>query len=82
MYTEEWPSTYISTATPFLGVDLQNFPYIMQLLRASYDYDMDLHTVDCGRVSKLPVLHFTVGSGFNFLRYDVGPEQYTAKVVS
>ncbi|KAH7722676.1 hypothetical protein AAVH_09761, partial [Aphelenchoides avenae] len=78
--TTEWPSAYIATATPFLGVDLQNFSYIMRLLRTSYDYDLDMHTVDCSSISKLPTLHLALGSGFDFLRYDVGPEQYTAKV--
>lgn len=79
--TKDSPSTYIATATPFLAVDLETFPHIMRLLRyPSYDYDLDLYTLDCRRVSALPTLHFNVGTGFDFLAYDVSPQQYTAKV--
>jgi hypothetical protein len=80
--TSRWPEMAISTATPFLSVDLENFPKIMRLLRyPSYDEDLDMYTLDCSRVAKLPTLNITIGYGFNFLRYDVRPEQYTAKVV-
>ncbi|KAH7669970.1 aspartic proteinase 1, partial [Aphelenchoides avenae] len=71
----------ISTASPLLLVPSIDtyFRDIIRALGAQFDDDVDLYTVDCGKVGSLPAIDITLGSGFG-LAYSVIPQDYVVQI--
>ncbi|KAH7713567.1 aspartic protease 7, partial [Aphelenchoides avenae] len=73
----------MSTASPLLVVPSIDtyFRDLMKVLGGQFDDDVDLYTVDCGKVGSLPAIDITLGSGFG-LTYSVPPQDYIVQINS
>lgn len=50
----------ISIATPFLEAPREYFEKIITELGAEYSFKLDKYTVDCGKVSSMPSMAFSI----------------------
>lgn len=70
----------ISLTSTYLGVDYAYLRKIAAAIGAKYDVRLDLYTVDCKKVNKLPNMTLSVGDGFAYT-WDVPPQDYVLKKV-
>ncbi|KAH7712097.1 Protein ASP-1 protein8 [Aphelenchoides avenae] len=68
----------ISLTSTYLGVDYAYLRKIAAAIGAKYDVRLDLYTVDCKKVNKLPNMTLSVGDGFAYT-WDVPPQDYVLK---
>lgn len=71
----------ISIASPFLAVAPKSFQSLIKTLKGTYNDELHLYTVDCGKVGVLPEIRINLGPGFG-IEYAVTAEKYVAKMVS
>lgn len=71
----------LSTSSPFLEVPKAFFrPLVVSALGGTFNEDLDLYTVDCGKVDSFPSMSINMGSGFGLI-YEVKANDYVAKIV-
>ncbi|KAH7703308.1 ASP-1 protein [Aphelenchoides avenae] len=82
-YNDDYPDEFgvpISIASSMLIVPSAVFDGLIRPFHAEYNFDLDLYTVDCGRVASLPGVTISIDAGINGFTYTVPAEKFVAKV--
>ncbi|KAH7703307.1 aspartic protease, partial [Aphelenchoides avenae] len=72
----------ITVASPMLIVPSDVFDAVIRSFYAEYDFELDLYTVNCARISSLPAIKFNIGDDQtpNVLEYAVPADKFVTKV--
>ncbi|KAH7691327.1 hypothetical protein AAVH_40159, partial [Aphelenchoides avenae] len=69
----------IITSSAFIRLPQLFFDKVVVQLKALYDFDSDTYFVDCGGVSELPALTFSIGTDENAMFYNVPGSDYARR---